>query len=222
MKKLGTIFILVLSIFLLTACLPKKDQKQTQQQDQQGQVEKPESESFTGSLMDLLKLGKAMKCTYSYTQESTAFQGTSYVSGDKMRTDMEGVVPTEEGDQQITSHFISDGTWTYNWSSMQDQGMKMKLSELEDAGEETDTEDQDYYEQANLDKNFEYKCSPWIVDSSMFVPPSDIEFIDYTQMMQGLQESMESGDMNESLCAACEMAKDEAAIAECKANLGCE
>ena len=96
-----------------------------------------------------------------------------------------------------------------------------------------DETDEDY-SQGEADKikeQMNYKCRPWIPDNSKFVVPTDIEFKDMTEMMQGFQETMPNIDMGEmeenvkkanaQLCEMCELLTGEDRD-ECRADAGCE
>lgn len=181
--------------------------------------------SFTGNLMDVLQMGRAVKCTGSFDSEEGSMKMTVYAAGQRSYTESTLDMGSEG---TMTFYSIYDGDWMYSWN---DQGMatKMKVSDMEDLAEDMpEAEDFEAGDQESMQafqQQFDYKCSPWVPDNSMFVPPSDVEFVDLTQTMQDLTESMESGsmeDMMDSGCAACDLIPDATQKAECKANLGCE
>lgn len=187
-------------------------------------------ESFSGSMQDLMALGSSIKCTFSGTDEGTEYSGVLYAAGKKARQDVEVIANGEK----VETHVIVDDRWTYMWSSMnQHNGMKMYIDltdeELRELGEEANNA---YSDQ---EKEYNFQCLPWIVDSSKFVLPSDVEFTDLSEMMEGLQGSMpgmdnESGPagasspnvdefdedaLNEFMCQNCDQMPNPA---ECKAE----
>lgn len=215
MMKRKTFFILALiSVsILLTGCTPKNKEDGNSTTNETNQ-----EESLKGSLFDLVKLGKNVKCTFSIKDEGGESSGTTYVSGGKARSDFTAATTTGE---KYESHSITDNDWIYTWTSVSEQGMKMKLSEL------PKSEDTDKISAAksfeSINENMDYKCSPWLPDGNKFNAPTNIEFIDYTEMMKNLQA--ETDKLKEGLkgmCGTCDLAGDAEKIAKCKESLGCD
>jgi hypothetical protein len=102
---------------------------------------------------------------------------------------------------------------------------KMKVSDLEDMAKDMPGAE-DYQSQGSQDmqalrQEMDYKCRVWVPNPAKFNPPSDVEFMDLTEMMQGFMEPGAMESMMESGCAACDMIQDATQKAECKAELGC-
>lgn len=176
---------------------------------------KPQNDetSVKGSLLDLMKLGKNVKCTYWTDQEGTTMAGVSYISGQKVRGDFDITtydVNTEEGSNTIKSHMVTDGEWVYTWSTATPQGFKMKVDQPENTSTDTTKE----APTKALNESFDYKCTPWLVDNSLFEIPSDIEFTDFSTMMEDLKDN--------NACLACDYIPDAEGKATCKQQLGCE
>lgn len=167
-----------------------------------------------GNALDLLKLGKTLKCTYSTQDENTTTTGVSYISNNKMRGDFEIIT---ENNEKINSHMVSDGEWMYSWTDTMDQGIKMKLEEVsaEDTTTPETNEDKSDTGLDALKNNVDYNCSKWVEDTTQFEIPTDVEFVDYSQMLKDLT----GGD--NSMCAACNYAQNEVDKAECLARLNC-
>ena len=148
-------------------------------------VDAVESESMigveqSGTFGSLLGLNKNLSCEASYVSDAGETSGTVYVSASSMRGDFKA--PIEDG-KQIESHMISDGVYMYSWTSGGGQGVKMKL----DAAKVSPSPAASPIEEAKgpgLDQEVKYKCSPWNVDESKFVPPGDIQFMDLSEMMK--------------------------------------
>lgn len=183
--------------------------------------------TISGTLQDLFARGTSMQCDFSYADEQGASaEGTVYVSGDKMR----GMFTSSVDGTAYTSSMIQDGTYSYVWSEDQKQGTKFKVdpAELEAAQEELKTQ-QESPDLQNM--QVDYSCRPWTPDSSMFTPPSDVEFIDMTAAMEsipdmqdsGVQDSMDSQEMptQEDRCAACQSVPAGDARDACLQGLGC-
>jgi hypothetical protein len=155
----------------------------------------------SNSLSSLLGMGKNLVCTFDYADESGEQKGTVYIAGEKMSgeftiTDSEGSVQTS---------IIRDDEYQYLWGDGMEQGVKFKLSamsELEgEATTPTETE-----ESVDLDQQYNVDCDNWRVDDSKFVPPSNVEFMDYSaqaeataSMMQSLPEAG-APQMDASIC----------------------
>ncbi len=68
MKKLGTLSLLVLLMVTLTGCTPKKDNIQNNKETNKESKEtnSANEETFSGTMEELLKLGKNYKCTFFF------------------------------------------------------------------------------------------------------------------------------------------------------------
>jgi hypothetical protein len=224
-SKYISIFLLILLSFFLAGCI-KKPQVNQQNAQKQEQTEKKSGvvENFTGSLADVLKLGSAVKCTGSYSGEEGSMDMVVYASGDKSYSEM-NVDAGEEG--MIKTYSIYDGEWMYTWTEG-GAATKMNVTDMEELAEDLpqqeDYEATDTAGQQAFQQQFDYKCTPWTADNSKFVPPSDVEFMDMTEMMKGFKESMESGEfdqMMDSACSACDALPTPEDVADCKADLDC-
>lgn len=152
-----------------------------------------DSGSFTGSLKDLMMKAVPTKCTWSETSDGETFSGTTYVNGNKFRTEIE----TPEGN----AYSISDGKYMYTWMSNKLKGMKISLEAVE-AGDEDfsdlgDAGEEDSLEYSNIDANYKYDCHAWSGSSAKFNPPEDVEFQNFSKMMEKMQamaNKYESGE----------------------------
>jgi len=131
------------------------------------------------SLKDLLSLGVTQKCTFSQTGGSGTSEGTTYVSGGKVRGDF---TTTSSGKTMIT-HMISDGKTSYIWTEGEKTGFKMTAIEASPSTVQTGSADTPVNSQADLDQKADYKCSGWTTDGSLFTPPTNVTFTDFSQML---------------------------------------
>ena len=166
--------------------------------------------SSQSSLKSLLQAGKAQTCTFTDKQEGSDVSGKSYITNGKMRTDIES--RTSGG--IITTHMILDGNTSYTWGDGQKTGFKFTVNpdEVENSVTKTPNSNQ----AVDINKVIDYKCSSWTVDNSLFVPPSDVAFSDFSSMMQPTVGSQ--GSFNP--CAACENLSGEDKTS-CRAALKC-
>lgn len=128
----------------------------------------------TGSIKDLLTAGKNVTCAVDYGQGGT--KGTVYVSGDKVRADF-AIQVSENATTQ--SHMVKTGDYTYIWTEGNAKGTKIKVdvNAMTTPGATGQNKDMDLSQQFGMD------CSTWLVDGSKFVPPSDVDFVDLSAMM---------------------------------------
>jgi len=124
----------------------------------------------TGTLKSLF--GKNQSCTINYPNNGGS--GTVYVSGKKFRGNFTTKIA---GEKEVTSQVVSDGVYTYVWSSESPTGIKMKIDVTSpSAGAQTGN--------FNLDQEVGLNCLPWIVDTSKFTIPANIQFTDLSGIVQ--------------------------------------
>ena len=141
----------------------------------QGSAGQTETSSGMKSLKDLLSAGIAQKCTYSTTDDSGTSEGTTFISGGKMR----GNFSMMASGKTTKSHMISDGKTSWIWTDGETTGFKMMV---EETSEESSIEGG-----TDWDQKVDYKCSPWVTDGSYFTPPSNVEFTDFSELLKGAQ-----------------------------------
>jgi hypothetical protein len=144
----------------------------------------PEVVSGKGSLLSLLGKGMSQECSFVVRVDGMLQEGTAFYDGGNARVDT--LVSGAGTAAPIASYMIMDADtkMMYMWGSAQgDQGIKMMLPESTDtattespvaAGTETPG--------VTPDMDVDYTCKPWRVDGSVFVPPSDVEFMDMSEM----------------------------------------
>lgn len=159
-----------------------------------------------GSIRNLLLAGKSVSCVVDYGSGGT--KGTTYVSGNKVRADFTIQVPDN---QETDSHMIQSDDTAYIWSSANPKGTKFTIDKTQ--ASVTPAADS---QNMNLDQEVDMDCSDWSVDQSVFVPPTNVEFVDLSAMMnQGKVEANPTSGTQKSVCdaisdptakAACEQA----------------
>jgi hypothetical protein len=141
-------------------------------------------DSGSTSLKDLLTKGKAQTCTYSAEGGS----GKVYVSGEKMRGDFETKVEAKT----MTSHMIVKDNTSYVWTDDQKTGFKMTFDPKSvDTSVSSDTSVSN--QAADLNANYDYKCSAWKEDSSQFALPSGVTFTSFDIPVTGTQTAPQQG-----------------------------
>lgn len=181
---------------------------------------KQKTEVFSGSMEDLMEKGEPMKCTYSMDQDGQSFTGVVYTANDKARSEVEMMYDSE----MQTVYSITDSEWLYSWSTFQEQGTKMNLKELEDLVEEDEEIDTGEIDKT-LKQDFDFECQSWSPDYSIFMPPTDVEFMDMTETLKAFSDFGESEDFNDMVdaaCDACQLMPTQEEIDSCLEELDCE
>lgn len=163
------------------------------------------------SLKSLMSLGNNQTCTFEDTQSGSS--GTVYISSGKFRGDFSSNVNgTVTG-----SHMISDSSNVYVWMDNTNDGFKMSMDSIEKLNESNQ-------KTVDINKEVDYSCSGWGVDSSKFSIPTQITFQDFSAMMEDASKMMKSvtgtSQDNTAACSTCNNLPAEAQ-AQCKAALKC-
>ncbi len=127
--------------------------------------------SSSGSIRDLLALGKNLMCTIDESSATSTVTGTMYISGNMMSGEF---TSSSKGSLGMISHMIRNGDTVYAWSAS--QGAKMTFTNLTGTSAQSKSS-------VNLDQKVGYKCSDWSVDNSKFAVPTNVKFTDVSAMM---------------------------------------
>lgn len=152
--------------------------------------------SFIGSIKDVMNFGETQRCTWLAPEQG---EGTVYVDGKNTRSEFTMFAIEDQPTQQMFS--ISDVELAYTWNPATKKGMKVRVDEIkEDASgmeqykEEVEDEgqikkDDDYQNMVNQD--YEFKCESWKADPSLFIPPTDVDFIDMNVMVDEMKQDLQ-------------------------------
>ncbi len=235
-KKILVVACLVVMITVFTGCdllggdknreatKEETNAEQNQENNKESDKDEAKEESFFGSMQDLIMRGKSLKCTYRQNSDDGEYEVVTYISGGNVKTEAE--MKTGEG-KTMESSMVINKDWMYMWNSFTPKGMKVDMQKMPEIENVTDNDVNK--DMANLAKEMDYKCRPWIPDNSKFKIPADIQFQDITEMMAGMTEGlgdMTEGDIsdlkdeaNKFLCEHCKNAPDPA---ECLGDVVCE
>ncbi len=149
-----------------------------------------EVKSFTGTMRDLLAMGRPQTCEWN---DKTS-HGVTYMDGKHMRVD---AISVDDGVSHTVST-INDGTWMYTWDTATKRGQKMSVATMERLAQKGAAEAQKMTENAPkkeerdvedvLAMEGNYTCKRWSVDASLFTPPSDVVFEDMGAMLKKARE----------------------------------
>lgn len=239
-------YIIVAVVILLAVAIPgyaywqmksnsQENSGQTNTQEPSSMEDNEETPANTTSIMNLLKSSGNISCTFSsLDDEQVSTQGEIYINGanQNFRGDFVSVEATTN--TQTQAHVIRDQDWQYLWMDDQETGYKWSLENLEDDslfGNQFVDNDNDWEATfANFDEqaSVDYDCQPWQPDSKVFVPPADIDFVNFQDQMEALMQGMpmeasEEGNNSESNANACDSCQNlpPEAQQQCRQALGC-
>jgi hypothetical protein len=131
------------------------------------------SDSFVGTVTDLMKKTIPQKCEATYTEKTSEFKGTYYFNPSVKKTRMDIVSTVDENGKtmEFNTHMIIDETYAYSWMDGQKTGMKISVVVPTTNGTPKT-------EASQLNKQVSFTCTPWIVDGAMFELPGDVQFTD--------------------------------------------
>jgi hypothetical protein len=162
----------------------------TQDQIQQNaeMMEETEGDTLRGrdTFANLFKLNRPLECAFTYEAEDIRHEGNVFVDGKKSR--VESMYQDDAG-MMFASSMITDGEMMYMWGSSPqgEMAIKMRVPDATTQNTQAPTKNQN-----PIDPNtaVDYSCESWRVDGSIFVPPTDVQFIDMDEMMKGMGDMM--------------------------------
>ena len=177
--------ILVSSIFIFAIFLSSCS-KQTPNQT----INKDESLlSKAGGLASALVSGDSYKC--SYTNDKDQSQGEYLVKNKMFRVD------GQEGADGQKSSIILNDKGTYMWSPGETKGFFYPTVKEDDSnkadGKAPVSEFDDYLNPEKLDEKEKIDCKKASVNDSVFVPPAEVKFEDFSKMMESFTNPSQAG-----------------------------
>lgn len=122
----------------------------------------------TASIQEFLDAGQDKKCTYDKDSDS----GTMYFADQMLRIDMQ----RKSGSKTKSGHVIVKESEQYVWYDAEKSGLKFKLPKKSSSVDTTTSGG------VSPTAKYDFECSSWSADESMFTPPSDISFTDFSQI----------------------------------------
>lgn len=130
--------------------------------------ETSDTQQFSGSMQDLLSRSGSWQCDVSVNAGGVVSNGTTYVSGGKMRADFTSNIPQVGS---VETHMIMRDNTAYTWSSMMNRGFKFPIQNGQVSASGADAQ-----AAAAFNQNYNYDCDVWARDESKFALPSNITF----------------------------------------------
>jgi len=156
----------------------------------------PDELKGKNSIMSLFKMGKSMECTFVFTGEGMRSEGTGFFDNGNARIDSLSSLNST----QLATYLIIDSSSNkmYTWT-LQDgktDGFVMTLPKDGETGKPPmpGTDPRKDTTAVTPESPVDYNCKPWTVDSSVFIPPTDVEFMDMSNMqkqMEDMQKNMQ-------------------------------
>ncbi len=189
-----------------------------------------DDEMVSGSLQELIKLGKNYTCSFNYSHEDgSATEGTVYISdsGQKVGGNFYTQFSAEQqaqGMKNADAHIIRDPEYTYFWSAQEKTGMKMKTDPADDSLFKPGTADKSDQQALDDQAKYDFKCKKWSPDAAKFTPPSDIQFTDLSGMMPAATGPSTSPGADSGMkidCSVCNQAPEGESRQSCIQALKC-
>lgn len=121
------------------------------------------------SLVELLALGTAQKCTFNQSVDGSNNEGRFYLSNGKMRGDFSSMA----NGQTMTAHMISDGQDMYTWLDGLNMGFKMSMDSTQAPVPGAAANGS-----VDVNQKLDYDCVPWTAEAAQFTLPAGVQFND--------------------------------------------
>lgn len=132
------------------------------------------------TLRALMESGSSLSCTFSRDQDDSNIAGTYNVSGTKVAGNY---TITQPNGTVSNFQMISDGQYMYSWGDqLGGYGLKVDLErakEISAEGQPSATPSSGEPQFDALSEQFQYNCTPWTVDPSVFEVPADVNFMSF-------------------------------------------
>jgi hypothetical protein len=181
---------------------------QNNSQDQSGST----NNSERTSIANLLAQNKNLVCTYNYTgNDGNKSSGTAYIAGERMRGSF-AIDNAQQAEQK--SELLRDDQYQYIWDGQTNTGLKMDTSTI---GADTDYNETSAQPSIDQNQEYDFDCSDWRVDESLFQVPDNVTFTDYTAQIEQLQQLQQGAGQDYQV--TCSTISDPAARAACEKAL---
>lgn len=186
MKKIIQLGLVLSSALILSACGLQTKSNTQNNNSNQNQVQN-QAQKF--SLKDLISQGISQKCTWENNQDGQKSSGEMLIKGNKFNQTIK--IDNPNGQTEFKS--ISDGQWLYTWSNDSTAGNMAFKTKLEDPKDLTNGQSDDQNSSGiNWNQQYEFHCSPTVTTDADFQPPKDVQFQDYSKMMEDWQKLVPS------------------------------
>jgi hypothetical protein len=174
--------------------------------------------NYFETMTDLMARGKSIKCTYTQEVDEETASGVVYMADENALVEI--TIKTENSPTG-KMYAIINKDYHYSWVDGSSTGYKMTV-------EAAKMDEKMKNSVSKMTDEINYKCVSWKKDSSKFKAPSNINFQDMSEMMEGLgdidvMEEAEKAEAqaNEMICEICKNVP-ESEQAECLGDVVCD
>lgn len=190
MKKTLLLITLVAFVFILTGCFKKEEKMEMK--EEQGQQSQVQTRQEKESIFDFFKNKQSVKCDIRNLQTGDEYE--IFTKDDKVRINGFKYMSFGNEVDLDSGYLINDGEWSYMWSGK--EGMKINIEKMEGDTGEGDMGDWNEWLASEEERGVNFECQPQNIDESQFIPPQDVEFKDFNELMQGFGNMDGNFDQN--------------------------
>ncbi|MDO8574256.1 MAG: hypothetical protein Q7R86_01355 [bacterium] len=139
----------------------------------------------TSSLVALLGMEGAQKCTVTSQTDSSESSGQVYIANGMMR----GTFTSTAAGQTVQSNMVVKDNVSYVWMDASTEGLMMAFNTAP-APSENETA-------IDVNQEYSYNCEDWSADESVFELPSEVTFLDLAQVIEGQMPGLDGGTEGE-------------------------
>ena len=165
--------------------------------------------SEVGEFAKAMESGKPTICIMKKGEDSIEYM----IKDKSMRMNSTTTIKDDDSGKTTTTigHMINDTKYLYMWDDKTKQGSKMAIpteAESKEMAEKTKAYQQNSDLSPKLESQSDYdnlknegysiECKSGVVDESVFAPPTDVKFIDPSEMMNALPVQDENGKFDMS------------------------
>ncbi len=179
---LSIVVVIIAAGFYFLTKSPDTNDATGTEADKEATDSKDFKNSGRGSFASLMNSGENIKCSFSTTEEDAVSTGVFYHSGGKYRVEAE----TQSEGQTYQTNMIGLSNKTYMWGSSPEGEMAFVMSNdmMNNDGAVAQYTETQGSAAVDMETEAEYDCDSWRPNTSVFVPPSDVEFVDIEVMMR--------------------------------------
>jgi len=171
-------------IFVFSNPVGEEEEAITEPEEQTQPLAEEEEQT---SILAWLQGGKGVECTVQTAEGEINVK----TRDNKVRVfGIDYFSPDEEEATAEQGEMLTIDDWLYIWS--EDEGFKYNLKTLEEMSQESENVVKDYSWQNMAqqweDDELEYDCEETRIPDDTFIPPSNIDFVDWTETMQKIQQ----------------------------------
>lgn len=183
-KKIIVILVAVFVVLagLVTVLVINKDDSASSNQTQAPAAEQVEQRSQTANtISQLLSSSKSEQCKLNTTNEGVTVVGDMYFADNKLRADY----TSTQNSKTTTGSMIILADKQYVWDVAGKKGVSFSFARDQIESESSNIKNQTGFD---VTKQYDFRCQAWNIDETKFVPPTDVQFTDFTNLQNQLQQ----------------------------------